>query len=175
MRKESASRARRTQRPAHDFPMLVLQQSGRAESCGWLRPLGSGLSPKKGIDMSETVDSESFGASLRSHFKEAWPALEELERRRREYEEEHHEEFYLSAYTYVSEVFWWEVFEPALASGNLEPIGRCVKFMELLVGSPDDLVREATDVRITPRLYQWPIVGQLAGPLLSAKLVSGGS
>lgn len=80
----------------------------------------------------------------------------------------------LAAYSYVSEVFWWGVFEPALRTQNDEvKVERCFAALEHMLSSPDQQVRDAAGIRVTPYLLKpaWAkIVDRYAGPLTRADM-----
>ena len=121
--------------------------------------------------MQEIGDVDALRERLLNEFPEAGVGLEELDRRKREFFSEHGEELFVGVYDYISEIFWWEVFEPALQRGDDDLIERCARFVEVLLGSSSELIREAVDIRVVSHLERWPVVLGFAGSKLRAKLV----
>ncbi|GAA1529463.1 DUF7674 family protein [Kribbella lupini] len=77
-------------------------------------------------------------------------------------------------YRLISEVFRWEILKRAMATGNPALLRDAYAFIERLLGSPDQSVRDATEIRIVPHMLQDPTwserTRQLAGPLLRGAL-----
>lgn len=121
--------------------------------------------------MQEIGDADALKERLWNEFPEARAGIEELERREREFFSEYGEALFVGVYDYISEIFWWEVFEPALRRGDDGLIERCTRFAEVLLGSSSELIREAVDIRVVSHLERWPVVLGFAGPKLHAKLV----
>lgn len=121
--------------------------------------------------MQELGDADAIKERLWKEFPEARVGLEQLERRRKEFLAEHGEALFVGVYDYISGIFWWEVFEPALRRGDDGLIERCARFVEVLLESSGELIREAADIRVVSHLERWPVVLRFAGPKLHAKLV----
>lgn len=84
----------------------------------------------------------------------------------------------IRVYGYVSLAFWWPVFEPALKDGS-DPglVGRCFEVLEAMLSCPEQDVRDAAVIRITPYLFTsrwWSWVCRYAGPATRADLRRNG-
>jgi len=81
----------------------------------------------------------------------------------------------IAAYGYVSLAFWWPVFEPAVKDGtDLGLVGRCFEVLEAMLSCPDQEVRDAAGIRVTPYLVDsrwWSLAGRYAGPATRADLL----
>ncbi|ONI67139.1 hypothetical protein BWI15_28665 [Kribbella sp. ALI-6-A] len=72
----------------------------------------------------------------------------------------------IAAYAYVSEAFWSRAFQPTLASGDEVSIAKCFDALERMLECPDQTVRNAAGIHITPYLLGLPLemVRKFAGP-----------
>lgn len=59
-----------------------------------------------------------------------------------------------SEYSLISEVFRWGILEAAVESGEGDRIRRAFEFIERLLGSPDDNLRDPTVIRVVPYMLQ---------------------
>ena len=84
----------------------------------------------------------------------------------------------IRTYGYVSLAFWWPVFEPALRDGtDLGLVGRCFGVLEAMLSCPEQEVRDAAGIRVTPYLLGsrwWSLVCRYAGPATGADLRAHG-
>lgn len=93
-----------------------------------------------------------------------------LEKRSAEHAAEYGGEPFIGEYQLISEVFWWEVFEPALRSDDRRVIDQCLGVMEILLTRSSHLVHEAVLIRVVRHLKKFPEVREHAGDALIAAL-----
>lgn len=80
----------------------------------------------------------------------------------------------VNTYTYLSEVFWWGIFQPSLARQERARLVKCFRAMEDFLASPDDDLRDAAGIRVTPYLADpalEELVTEHAGPHLNEDLL----
>ena len=58
----------------------------------------------------------------------------------------------VNTYTYISEVFWWGIFQPGIANQDREQVVKCFRAMEDFLASEDSDLRDAAGIRVTPYL-----------------------
>jgi hypothetical protein len=95
-----------------------------------------------------SVTSESLPTYLADQFPAAAADIERVDRESPDIPA-------VNAYTLMSEVFWWGIFEPALTTSDEAVIRQCFDVLEELLASNDQNVREAAGIRVT----EW-----MAGP-----------
>jgi hypothetical protein len=59
-----------------------------------------------------------------------------------------------SEYRLLSEVFRWGILEAAVENGEEERIRAAFEFIERLLGSPDESLRDPTVIRVVPYMLQ---------------------
>lgn len=79
-----------------------------------------------------------------------------------------------ATYSLLSEVFCWSILEAALQAGRDEFFEACFDFIEWLLGSPDQNIRDPAQIRVVPYMLQnsrWQeVTRRSAGPLLTRAL-----
>src|SRR5262245_40652595 len=83
-----------------------------------------------------STNSENLHTYLAEQFPDASGAIEQIRR-------EGPDASAVNAYTLISEIFWWGIFEPALVAGDDKTIRCCFRVMEELLASDDQSIREA--------------------------------
>ena len=119
------------------------------------------------------TSDEAIRSILWTRLPESRLHLQEFEADEQAELDEHQRPFGLRCWSYLSEIFWWEVFEPALTVGDDELATRCFAVVEELIelGNPD--VDEPLDIRVVEHLChpkRRATVLRLAGPLLRTRL-----
>lgn len=66
----------------------------------------------------------------------------------------------VNTYTYMSEVFWWGIFQPSIANQDREQRVKCFRAMEDFLASEDGDLRDAAGIRVTPYLAD-PVLDEL--------------
>lgn len=66
----------------------------------------------------------------------------------------------VNTYTYMSEVFWWGIFQPGIANQDRERLVKCFRAMEDFLASEDSDLRDAARIRVTPYPAD-PVLGEL--------------
>ena len=116
------------------------------------------------------VDSGSFRNYLWEMLPESRPVIQQIEADATAEAEEYASEFFVGVYGYVSEVYWWEVFEPALQQDDRALVVRCLEVCEAVLRGSDDLLKEAFGIRVLPHLLSWQNYTKDAGPCLVREL-----
>jgi hypothetical protein len=118
------------------------------------------------------VDSGSFRDYLWERLPESRPVIQQIEADATAEAEEYGSEFFVGVYGYVSEVYWWEVFEPALQQDDRALVARCLEVCEAVLSGSDDLLKEAFGIRVLPHLLSWHNYTKGAGPCLVRELAA---
>lgn len=74
-------------------------------------------------------------------------------------------------YSVVSELFWWEIFEPALRQSDADQVAASFEVVEDLLTRGSPRIKDAVRIRVTPYLIE--LAGQhdaLIGPSLRVDL-----
>ncbi|MFC5747476.1 hypothetical protein [Actinomadura rugatobispora] len=120
--------------------------------------------------MDSIKDVEGLRSLLWNEVPEARSAIKALDQRCAEIASEYGEEPFVGVYEYISEIFWWEVFEPALKRGERQVVDRCFRIVEILLEKSDNFIREAVLIRVVVHLQELPSVRILAGDNLLKEL-----
>lgn len=116
------------------------------------------------------VDYKGFRNYLWATFPESHSLILEIEAEERELAEAQGSEPFMSVYDYVSQVFWWEIFEPALKRDDEALVVRCYGLVEDVLETADDLLAEAVDIRVLSHLTGWRESWKFAGRRAKEKL-----
>ncbi len=103
------------------------------------------------------VDVATLREFLRSELPEARPVLAAWEAKEIADAADHDREPFLdNVYGVMSEVFWWEVFEPAVSKSDVPVLERCYAVTEALLtcDDPSNMIRVAS----TGVVYEFGLV-----------------
>lgn len=98
--------------------------------------------------MAEVIDADDLRNFLWQQLPETRDIIDALEKIEPSDGEEEGVAPYVGLYEYISEAFWWGVFEPALRQANTELISRYYGITEHLLEHSTDLVREGVEIRV---------------------------
>jgi hypothetical protein len=116
------------------------------------------------------VGRGAFRNYLWEKLPQSRPIIEKIEADEIADAEEYEREPFLGLYDYVSQVYWWGVFEPALQQGDRVLAARCLEVAETALIGSDDLLKEALGIRVLPHLLSWPTYTADAGPCVRREL-----
>lgn len=80
----------------------------------------------------------------------------------------------VNLYSYISEAFWWGVFQPSIVNRDWHSIAKCFTAVEDFLASTDSRLRAAAGIRVTPYLLDPTLedmVSRYAGPYLKADML----
>lgn len=111
--------------------------------------------------MYVVLDHREIRGVIWDRFPEVRPVILNLEA----------DDSFCTHYTWVSEAFWWPVFEPALREDRRDTLTKCFALTDDMLGG-DEQLQEVTQIRVAEHLLAWPdAVRSMGGPLLIALLV----
>lgn len=116
------------------------------------------------------VDSKGFRNYVWDTFPESRPLISEIEAEEQELADSRDSEPFVGVYDYVSQVFWWGIFEPALKCDDEALVVRCYGLVEDVLETADHLLAEAVGIRVLPYLIGWRESWQFAGRRTKEKL-----
>lgn len=116
------------------------------------------------------VTAENFREYLWQELPEARESIQRIEAAERLDAEECGRESFVGLYDYMSEVYWWSVFEPALQNGEVSTIRRSFDVAEEIMRSQDKFLVEALGIRVLPHLISWSAYKSFAGERVRAEV-----
>ncbi|MFC5183592.1 hypothetical protein [Actinomadura harenae] len=122
------------------------------------------------------VDVATLRDFLRSEVPEVQAPLAAWEQREIAWAAEYETEPFLdNVYGLISEVFWWEVFEPAVSAADVPVLERCYAVTEALLTctvTPSNMIRECVCIRVLKYLRPDSPGYAFAGPVTRRLLES---
>jgi hypothetical protein len=119
------------------------------------------------MNMEPVSDRSALASALSEAFPQVRSMVDELVSQIAEYGG-------FSEYRLLSDVFRWGVLEAAVMGGEEEALRAAYGFIERLLSSPDQAVREPTEIRVVPYMLKDPhwreVTLRYAGPLLGGAL-----